>query len=156
MYTQLACPNLQENQLKYGFVITILELPNTIPTLWEATQSFMKTNADLIPEKNLMPFVTAPDGSYNLCHFWSNFEIGDLNFFRSKAYQRYFDHLDRLSSVQPPLKNLIDKLETFLEGESMTPSRLGKHLHACWIGKEVSKQTIFWDHLWDLTWGPDT
>jgi len=85
----------QENELKYGFVITILELANTIPSLWATAQQFMAENPDLIPKKNLMPLVTAPDGSYNLCHFWSNFEIGDLNFFRSKAYQAYFDHLDR-------------------------------------------------------------
>ena len=55
----------------------------------------MKENPQLIPEKNLLPFVTSPDGSYNLCHFWSNFEIGNLNFFRSKAYQMYFEYLDR-------------------------------------------------------------
>lgn len=85
---------MQENQLKYGFVITILELANTIPSLWGMAQQFMRENPKLIPEKNLMPLVTAADGSYNLCHFWSNFEIGDLNFFRSKAYQAYFDYLD--------------------------------------------------------------
>ena len=86
---------LQENRLKYGFVITILELANTIPSLWATAQQFMLEHPKLIPSKNLMPLVTAPDGSYNLCHFWSNFEIGDLNFFRSEAYQAYFDHLDR-------------------------------------------------------------
>ena len=31
---------------------------------------------------------------YNLCHFWSNFEIGDLNFFRSDEYLQYFNYLD--------------------------------------------------------------
>jgi alpha 1,2-mannosyltransferase len=71
-----------------------LELANTIPSLWGMAQQFMRENPKLIPEKNLMPLVTAADGSYNLCHFWSNFEIGDLNFFRSKAYQAYFDYLD--------------------------------------------------------------
>ena len=34
------------------------------------------------------------EGDYNLCHFWSNFEIGDLNFWRSEAYSKYFDFLD--------------------------------------------------------------
>ncbi len=32
-----------------------------------------------------MEFVTGRDGEYNLCHFWSNFELGDLRFFRSKV-----------------------------------------------------------------------
>jgi alpha 1,2-mannosyltransferase len=28
------------------------------------------------------------------CHFWSNFEIGDLDFWRGEAYSAYFDHLE--------------------------------------------------------------
>ncbi len=30
-----------------------------------------------------------------MCHFWSNFEIGNLNFWRSPQYQSYFDFLDQ-------------------------------------------------------------
>jgi len=71
--------------IKYGFTITVLEGPSTIPTLWEHTRGFMQRNADLIPEDNLMEFVTGRDGEYNLCHFWSNFELGDLRFFRSQV-----------------------------------------------------------------------
>jgi hypothetical protein len=26
---------------------------------------------------------------------WSNFEIGDLNFWRSEAYMKFFEHLDK-------------------------------------------------------------
>ncbi|KAK9453870.1 nucleotide-diphospho-sugar transferase [Dipodascopsis uninucleata] len=32
---------------------------------------------------------------YNLCHFWSNFEIASLEFFRSKEYEDFFEFLDR-------------------------------------------------------------
>ena len=49
----------------------------------------------MVARDNLLPWVTADDGSYNLCHFWSNFEIGNLNFFRSKEYMKFFDYLDR-------------------------------------------------------------
>ena len=45
----------------------------------------MQRNAELIPEDNLMEFVTGRDGEYNLCHFWCNFELGDLRFFRSQV-----------------------------------------------------------------------
>ncbi|ODV91725.1 glycosyltransferase family 15 protein [Tortispora caseinolytica NRRL Y-17796] len=31
---------------------------------------------------------------YNMCHFWSNFEIARLDFFRSKEYNDYFEALD--------------------------------------------------------------
>lgn len=29
------------------------------------------------------------------CHYWSNFELADLRFFRSKVYEDYFDYLDK-------------------------------------------------------------
>ncbi|BDA47839.1 Glycolipid 2-alpha-mannosyltransferase 2 [Coccomyxa sp. Obi] len=86
---------MQENRIKYGFVITIEELPATIPSLWATTQAFMAARSDLLPAANLLSFVRAQSGDYNLCHFWSNFELGDLNFFRSEAYKSYFDYLDR-------------------------------------------------------------
>ena len=73
----------------------MLEGPKTIPTLWEETREFMRRRPELIPRDNMMDFVTARDGSYNLCHFWSNFELGDLRFFRTPAYEAYFQHLDR-------------------------------------------------------------
>src|SRR6187549_3827648 len=33
--------------------------------------------------------------SWTSCHYWSNFEIADLDFFRSRAYQEYYKYLDR-------------------------------------------------------------
>jgi len=35
------------------------------------------------------------DGEYNLCHFWSNFEIASLDFWRGEAYMKYFETLDK-------------------------------------------------------------
>jgi hypothetical protein len=49
---------------------------------------------ELLPEKSLLPFVQRPDGTYNGCHFWSNFEVVDLGFFRSAQYSAYFGALD--------------------------------------------------------------
>lgn len=38
----------------------------------------------------------AMDGeTYNMCHFWSNFEIAKLDFFRSKEYEEFFETMDR-------------------------------------------------------------
>ena len=38
----------------------------------------------------------AMDGeSYNMCHFWSNFEIARLDWFRSKEYEEFFEMMDR-------------------------------------------------------------
>ena len=33
--------------------------------------------------------------SYNMCHFWSNFEIARLDWFRSKEYEDFFTMMDR-------------------------------------------------------------
>lgn len=32
---------------------------------------------------------------YNMCHFWSNFEIAKLDWFRSKEYEDFFQMMDR-------------------------------------------------------------
>lgn len=32
---------------------------------------------------------------YNRCHFWSNFEIARLDWFRSKEYEDFFENMDR-------------------------------------------------------------
>lgn len=32
---------------------------------------------------------------YNMCHYWSNFEIARLDWFRSKEYNDFFDMMDR-------------------------------------------------------------
>lgn len=33
--------------------------------------------------------------SYNMCHFWSNFEIARLDWLRSKEYNDFFEMMDR-------------------------------------------------------------
>lgn len=79
-----------------GWTISLLEYEQTIPTLWSTVQSFVNEYPELIPEQNMLDFVSNDNGySYNLCHFWSNFEIGDLKFLRSEAYTKFFDYLDR-------------------------------------------------------------
>lgn len=88
---------MQKNKLIYGFTISLIEYEETIPTLWNAVKQFIKEYPQHIPENNLMKFISNDNGeTYNLCHFWSNFEIGDLNFWRSKPYQDFFNHLDKL------------------------------------------------------------
>lgn len=50
------------------------------------------------PGRNGLPEIDpeAMEGeSYNMCHFWSNFEIARLSFFRSKEYEEFFEMMDR-------------------------------------------------------------
>lgn len=84
---------MRENNKLYAFVLSMFEYRDTIPLLWDHVVSFFRT-VDL-PENNLVHFVRSPDGSYNLCHFWLNFEIAATSFFRTQTYTHYFEHLDR-------------------------------------------------------------
>ncbi|CEP15161.1 hypothetical protein [Parasitella parasitica] len=82
---------MKDNKKKY----------ETVPTLWKTVMKFLEEFPDIanqLPSRNesLVDFVTDDEGqSYNTCHFWSNFEIGDLSLWRSEAYSKLFDYLDK-------------------------------------------------------------
>ncbi|KAK4057254.1 hypothetical protein OIO90_001751 [Microbotryomycetes sp. JL221] len=87
---------MRDHKKKYGWIISLYEYAETIETLWSTTQDFIKQHPEYLAKDNLEEFVSNDKGkTYSRCHFWSNFEIGDLSFFRSQAYQSYFDHLDQ-------------------------------------------------------------
>ena len=87
---------MQDHEKVYGFTISIHEFLKTIPTLWEHSMEFFRNHPEYISDDNLMKFISDDNGkTYNLCHFWSNFEIANLNLWRSPGYLAYFDHLDR-------------------------------------------------------------
>ncbi|KAK6455862.1 glycolipid 2-alpha-mannosyltransferase [Scheffersomyces xylosifermentans] len=87
---------MQDNDKVYGFTISIHEFRKTIPTLWDHTKEFLKLHPEHVAKNNFMDFISNDNGeTYNLCHFWSNFEVASLNFWRSKAYRDYFEYLDK-------------------------------------------------------------
>lgn len=80
----------------YAFTITIHEFEETIKTLWQTTQDFIKEFPQYLAKDNLEKFVTNDGGrTYNLCHFWTNFEVANMDFWRGEAYSKYFDYLDK-------------------------------------------------------------
>ncbi|MCJ1318857.1 alpha 1,2-mannosyltransferase 2.4.1 [Xylographa vitiligo] len=86
---------MKENGKKYSFVLSLYEYVETIPTLWDSVKNFTKKYPEHIAQGNSMGFLSDDDGkTYNHCHFWSNFEIGNLDWLRSKAYIDYFESLD--------------------------------------------------------------
>ncbi|KAL9612299.1 MAG: hypothetical protein Q9167_003078 [Letrouitia subvulpina] len=87
---------MRDHGKKYSFVLSLYEYVETIPTLWDSVKGFMKEHKEHIVEDNSLGFLSDDNGeTYNHCHFWSNFEIGNLNWLRSQAYLDYFDKLDR-------------------------------------------------------------
>lgn len=95
---------MQDHNKTYGFTINLYDSPQSISTLWPETAKFIaahpehthKNNAlDWLTDKERRPEHNKKANGYSTCHFWSNFEIADLNFWRSKPYEDYFNHLDR-------------------------------------------------------------
>ncbi|TVY51846.1 putative mannosyltransferase KTR4 [Lachnellula cervina] len=95
---------MQDGNKTYGFTINLYDAPASIPTLWPETAKFLAQHPEYMHPNNAMPWVVdnkrRPDhnskaNGYSTCHFWTNFEIADMSFWRSQAYEDYFNHLDR-------------------------------------------------------------
>jgi len=95
---------MQDHNKTYGFTINLYDAPQSIPTLWPETEKFMAEHPEYLHPNNAMDWLTdssrRPEhnrkaNGYSTCHFWSNFEIADMDFWRSKPYEDYFNHLDR-------------------------------------------------------------
>lgn len=98
----------------YGFTIALWELGNSCPSLFREVADWMDfrgvrptalwkaaVSASWAPwplRRLLMSWFAHRDArgdTWSLCHYWSNFEIADMDFFRSAEYQAFFDYLDR-------------------------------------------------------------
>jgi len=97
---------MSDHNKTYGFTITLYDSPASIASLWPATEAFLATphGSKHLHPSNALPWLTdskhRPEhtekaNGYSTCHFWSNFEIADMDFFRAPAYSAYFSHLDR-------------------------------------------------------------
>jgi mannosyltransferase len=111
-----------ENNKTYGFTIAVKELRETVPNIWRYASAYKRLNnltsqglwemfVEPQPDKHDEPPKPPSDNEpmrlpdidmeamegekYNMCHFWSNFEIARLDFFRSKAYEDFFQMMDR-------------------------------------------------------------
>ncbi|KAM0280357.1 hypothetical protein ACHAQH_004070 [Verticillium albo-atrum] len=96
----------------YGFTIALWELLNTVPSLFARTSAYKEARrlpslglwqamvdaaALPWPLRDLMGLLDNRDrrgDSWSGCHYWSNFEIGDMEFFRGREYQEYFEAMD--------------------------------------------------------------
>ncbi|THH26879.1 hypothetical protein EUX98_g7307 [Antrodiella citrinella] len=86
---------MEDNNKVYGFTITMYEYHATIPTLWDTAMKFTRENPSFVHPNNAMGYISDNGGeSYNLCHFWSNFEIASMDFWRGEVYSKFFDYLD--------------------------------------------------------------
>ncbi|KAG0675079.1 hypothetical protein C6P40_001943 [Pichia californica] len=98
---------MELNNKIYGFVISLYDSHQSIKSLWTETINFLNlnnfNNKNLINSNAAINFLTEnlqnPEktkftNGYSTCHFWSNFEIGNMDFFRSNAYNSWVNYLD--------------------------------------------------------------
>lgn len=89
----------------YGFTLALYDSPHSIKTLFPETIAFLNKDGNqkylhpngafqFVTENKQVPKNPEIAGGYSTCHFWSNFEIGDMDFFRGEAYTKWFEHLD--------------------------------------------------------------
>ncbi|OWB75852.1 hypothetical protein B5S31_g5906 [[Candida] boidinii] len=108
---------MEINNYKYGFVLSLLEYPKTIPSLFNELKNYLikinKLNL-LNNNENYSNFIIDEfKKNYNLCHFWSNFEIGNLDLLRSNEYNQFFNYLDSKNGFfyerwgDAPIRSLI-------------------------------------------------
>jgi mannosyltransferase len=95
---------MADHNKTYGFTINIYDSPHSVASLWPETKAFVERHHQYVHPRNARAWLEdnklRPDkyelaNGYSTCHFWSNFEIGDLGFWRSQAYRDYFEHLDK-------------------------------------------------------------
>ncbi|BGP06318.1 hypothetical protein JCM10049v2_002139 [Rhodotorula toruloides] len=87
---------MKDQSKVYGFVVSLYEYQATIETLWATTKNFTDAHPEYLAEPNMLEWISEDGGgTYNGCHYWSNFEIARIDFWRSEAYRAYFDHLDK-------------------------------------------------------------
>ncbi|KAG1756744.1 glycosyltransferase family 15 protein [Suillus paluster] len=86
---------MEDHDKVYGFTISMPEWEPTIPSLWSTVKDFVAKHPQYVARDNSMDFISDNAGdTYNMCHFWSNFEIADMDFWRGEAYTKFFEYLE--------------------------------------------------------------
>lgn len=103
---------MARNRKVYGWTMATWERGETVASLFRETSDYKERHGyttsalwtALIsaswlpwPFRWFAAWFSLRDGHgdrWNRCHYWDNFEIADLDFFRSSAYQKYYQFLD--------------------------------------------------------------
>lgn len=107
---------MRRNEKVYGYTLALWEIGSTCPSLFRTTTAYKEANG--IPSSSLWLSTIDPSwaplplrwfllsiprlshsrdrygDAWSFCHFWSNFEIADMEFFRSDDYRSYFAALE--------------------------------------------------------------
>ncbi|MCJ1309101.1 hypothetical protein MMC25_002756 [Agyrium rufum] len=111
--------HMARNNKVYGYVMAIWELPVTVPTLFRHIADY-KEKVGIGCTDYWRSFVSPSwlpwpvrswvgaagwrgrdrEGDvWNWCHYWSNFEIADMEWYRGREYRDFFEMLDRAGGI---------------------------------------------------------
>lgn len=81
---------LSETNKTYGFVISVVDQLNTMPTLIPTTLEYLAAKGIHPPSRPLWKFLMRRNGAgdYAACHFWTNFEASCFAPFRPTGFSR--------------------------------------------------------------------
>ncbi|KAJ2358243.1 hypothetical protein GGF43_000946 [Coemansia sp. RSA 2618] len=84
---------MQTSNLSYAFAMSIEEVPSSAPSVWPRVLDYIK-KLPRNSNNNSLAWIAESDRRFNRCQFLTNFELVDLRFIRSRAYQLLFKYLD--------------------------------------------------------------
>lgn len=86
---------MEDHNKVYAFSMAPFEIHTTVLSLWNVVKNFTSQYPEYVSDNNSEEFITDDGGeTFNMCHFWSNFEVGDMDFYRSQTYEDFFAWID--------------------------------------------------------------
>lgn len=94
---------MESNNLNYGFTIALYDSEQTVQSLYTSTLEFLSEHPDYVHPNAAIDFITEDmqnpqktkfTNGYSTCHFWSNFEIANMDFYRAKKYSEWVEYLE--------------------------------------------------------------
>ncbi|KAI8644387.1 nucleotide-diphospho-sugar transferase [Parasitella parasitica] len=93
-----------DNQKEISYSIATYEKQETAPSLFKTVLKFKKKHPEWHPttdveDESLLSLMTNEKGEYNRCFFWNNFQIAKTSFFKSAAYQAFFEFIEKEQGI---------------------------------------------------------
>ena len=147
----------------YGYTIALTEVRETIPELFDAVVQFRRMYMDNISRSALWEALLTTTwlplpirlflqnrssrneqgDTWNLCHFWNNFEIVDMDFLRGDKYRRFFEYMDRKGGIYYQRVSICNQSHVFLTNTSPVGRCAHPHL-CCRIIPQAGPDPSFW------------
>lgn len=117
---------MKQEGKRFSFIAAERGDDRRAPSIFNKTLEFIQEFPELIPSDNGTSFVNMNTELDNLqqnyhCEFWSQNEIGDLNWLRSKEYMKFYSYLESTGGFY--LENWTDAMFKTLASSILLPPK---------------------------------